>query len=71
MINQGTIKKRVDEVMVGDMIDLEGNPYLDGWDYPEFEFVFASVEEIEQDGATCIVLHTSEGSFGFPPDHLI
>lgn len=71
-IDQGTIKKRVDEVKVDDMVDLQDDPYVKhSGSHPEMQFAFANVEEIEQDGPGCIVLHTSQGSFGFPPDHLI
>lgn len=71
MNDQGTIKKLVREIEVGDLVDLEGDKYADTCCDPAIAFAFASVDEIEQDGVTCIVLHTSQGSFGFPPDHLI
>lgn len=71
MIDQGTIKKFVKDVEVGDMIDLEDDPYADPEGNVEFTFAFAGVDEVEKQDVDCIVLHTTQGSFGFPPDHLI
>lgn len=84
LIDQGTVKKRVDEIVVGDMIDLEDDEYADPGVVDddetgeprvhgrvEFTFEFATVNGVERETPGCIVLHTSMGSFGFPPDHLV
>lgn len=79
----GVLKRRIDQVRVGDRIDFQCDPFADAdrnddagelGSHPEFEFEFALVESIEfepHDTDPCVVLHTSQGSFGFPPDHWI
>lgn len=79
----GVVKRRVDQIRVGDRLDFQGDPFADAnrnddtgelGDHPEFEFEFACVESVEfepHDTDPCIVLHTTQGSFGFPPDHWI
>jgi hypothetical protein len=81
--DQGTIKKRVDEVKVDDLLDFEGDEYADPGvidddetgeprlhGNPAFEFEFARVAEIERSEFR-VRLHTSLGSFDFPPGHLV
>ena len=64
--------RRVDAVKIDDGLDLEGDKFADpDRDNVGLQFDLARVDEIERDGAACIVLHTSQGSFGFPPDHLV
>lgn len=66
----GHVERRVDQVKVSDRIDLEGDHFADPTsENHEFKFEFACVNEIERETPNCIVLHTSQGSFGFPPDH--
>jgi hypothetical protein len=79
----GVAKRRIDQVRIGDRLDLQNDPFADAnrdddagelGDHPEFEFEFASVEAIElesHDTDPCVVLYTTQGAFGFPPDHLI
>lgn len=79
----GVVRRRIDQVRIGDRLDLQNDMFADSTahetdgaetDHPEFEFEFATVEAIElepHDTDPCIVLHTSQGSFGFPPDHWI
>lgn len=44
-----------------------GNPI-----YRPFEFEFARVVEPPvRETAECVLIHTDQGSFGFPPDHQI
>jgi hypothetical protein len=67
------------DVKEGDRLDLEGDQFADpngngigeSGDFYAFEFELAEVEEVERETADCIVIHTSLGSFGFPPDHMI
>ena len=77
------VRRRVDQVRVDDRLDLQNDIFADPdrnddagepGSHPEFAFEFARVDEIEfepHDIDPCIVLHTSQGSFGFPPDHWI
>lgn len=77
----GVVRRRVDQVRAGDQVDFQNNPFADAdrdddagelGSHPEFEFEFAVVESAEfepHDTDPCIVLHTSQSSFGFPPDH--
>lgn len=62
-------------VQIGDLLDFEGDSFADT---PEneratgFPFELSEVEavEVENDG-DCIVIHTTQGSYGFPPGHMI
>lgn len=73
---------RADQIIVGDALDLEGDMITDPDTYADpdngepsrFEFELSEVHEIEfeaHDLEPVIVLHTSDGSFGFPIDHEI
>lgn len=55
------------EVKPGDKLDFQGDPYGDN-DTAQFEF--ALVDSVEDEGSA-ILIHTDQGSFGFPPDHKI
>lgn len=71
--------KRADQVQVGDRLDLEGDKFADPngngmtdlGHYEAFEFELAVVNERWEEGPDCVVLCTSLGEYGFPPDHLI
>jgi hypothetical protein len=71
--------KRADQVQEGDRLDLEGDQFADpsgdgigeSGHFYGFEFELAEVESVEVETPDCIVIHTSLGSFGFPPDHNI
>jgi hypothetical protein len=66
-------------VREGDRLDLEGDPIADPngngttdlGHYEAFEFEFAVVNEVWTEGPDCVVICTSQGEYGFPPDHLI
>jgi hypothetical protein len=76
---QGSYFIRAADVVVGMKLDFEGDSIADPngngvndlGHYEAFEFEFAVVNEITREGPTCIVLHTSQGDYGFPPDHEI
>jgi hypothetical protein len=72
----GVVTRRIDQVRVGDRLDLQGDEYADPDNDPHtvFAYMFAEVESIEyepHDTDPCIALHTSLGSFSFPPDHWV
>jgi hypothetical protein len=66
-------------VKAGDRLDLEGDKFADpngdgigeSGHFYGFEFELAEVESVVRETPGCILIHTSLGSFGFPPDHLI
>jgi hypothetical protein len=70
---------RAKDVREGDRLDLEGDQFADPngngltatGHYEAFEFELAVVNEITWEGPDCVVLHTSQGDYGFPPDHEI
>jgi hypothetical protein len=66
-------KRMVRDLMVGDRIDLEGDPYADpDSDHPAYECEYAVVCEIIRETQSCTVIHCEGGpSIGFPPEHLI
>lgn len=75
---EGVAKLRAKDVKLFDRLDFEGDPIADpngdgtdGDHYESFEFEFAEVIEIERETPECIVIHTTQGSYGFPPEHLI
>lgn len=83
----GVLKRRVDELKVGDRVDLEGDIFADpsggatdsitmgDTDHPEFAFQFEMVATITlepHDVEPCIAVEFESGLiFGFPPDHMI
>lgn len=75
----GSYFVRAADVVVGMWLDFEGDSIADpngngqsnDGHYEAFEFEFAVVEATAQEGPDCIVLHTSQGTYGFPPDHEI
>lgn len=66
-------KRAVHDLMVGDRIDLEGDPYADPErDHIEFECEYSVVCEITRETPSCTVIHCEGGpSIAFPPEHLI
>lgn len=69
-----TQKKRIDELMCGDLVDLEGDPFFlkdnpDGNNIAEYEY--ALVCEIEVETADCVRIDFDWTSVGFPPDHVV
>jgi hypothetical protein len=75
----GVAKLRASDVREGDLLDLEGDPIADPngngttdlGHYEAFEFEFAVVNEVWTEGPDCVVICTSQGEYGFPPEHLI
>jgi hypothetical protein len=64
------MKKKVSELVIGDMVDLENDPIADpNGDHPEFKFTFLEVREIEKESETCICLSFDNFTCGFPLDH--
>lgn len=76
---EGAPKLRADQVQIGDLLDLAGDQFADpngnglsdSGHYESFEFEFARVENVARETADCIRIDTSQGSYGFPPEHLI
>lgn len=67
----GRAARRADLVKVGDRLDFESDPIADpNGDDPHFPYEYANVEGVKKEGDV-IVLSTSQGCFGFPPDHMI
>ena len=67
------MRKRIDQLNVGDLVDLEGDPYADpNHTNPAFPFEYAEVCEIERETPNCIAVGF-EGFdvVGFPPDHTV
>lgn len=65
------MKKRVDELQPGDMLDLEGDFYADNGHHPEFEFMYQPVWDVERETPDCLVVHCDNFSCGFPPYHVV
>lgn len=75
--------KRADQVQEGDFLDFEGDSIVDpdgtGESFnPEppatthiFWAEFATVEAVERETPDCVVIYTDQGTYGFPPDHLL
>lgn len=69
---------RADQVKEGDKLDFEGDKFADpngnGLSlHAEFDFTFefATVEGVERETEGCVRIDTDQGSYGFPPDHMI
>ena len=79
IIVEGVSKRRVDQLRVGDRVDLEADAIADpgygddgaGSEHPEFAFEFQEVCEIVRESADCIAVYFDGFACGFPPDHLI
>jgi hypothetical protein len=63
-------KVAVANIMVGDLIDLEGDPYNDAND-PLAEFELARVIGFEVETDDCVRIDFDRTSIGFPPGHLL
>lgn len=68
---------RADQIKVGDILDLQDDPYADP-DHggtPDhlnsFEFELQAVHETKREGSTTIVLGGENWLVGFPVDHLL
>lgn len=73
---------RVDQLVIGQRVDLQNDLYADpkgrdftqdgvgsGTDHPEFETEFQVVYDIERETPDCLVVHFDGFSCGFPPHH--
>ena len=75
----GVYRVRADAVQLGDLLDFEGDVIADTPDTDEtqrtgWQFELSRVEGVEVEtigDETAIVVYTSGGTFGFPPDHEI
>lgn len=66
------IHKKVSELQVGDLVDLEHDPFADSEKHPEFEFELQEVEAIEVETPQCTAVYfASAPCIGFPPDHIV
>jgi LmbE family N-acetylglucosaminyl deacetylase len=67
------MKKRIDELQIGDLVDLEGDSFADPDRDPAkgFEFQYAKVEEIDRETPDCVVVWFDNDVVGFPPDHMV
>lgn len=60
------------DVREGDLLDFEGDSIADPTGTnSDFMFEFATVEAVEQETENCVRVDTDQGSYGFPPEHLI
>ena len=68
---------RADELKVGDLLDLEGDPYGDniepdtGERNPTLIYEYSQVGEIVRETPECIVIYSEHSAFGCPPDHRV
>ena len=67
----GTIRRRVDMLRIGDRIDLEGDKIADPDKSDDFVYEFTRVESVKLETPDCVLVETSQGCFGFPPGHMI
>jgi hypothetical protein len=66
------VQKRIDEIVPGDMIDLENDPIADpDGDHIQFKSELYMTEEIQRESDDCIVLYSQSGNFAFPPEHIV
>lgn len=63
----------VADLSVGDLVDLEGDPYADpGKDsMSPFIYEYERVDNVERETADCIRIDFNSTSIGFPPNHLL
>ena len=60
------------DVKEGMRLDLQGDFYADPeGNNPHLEFEYAVVTDVEEETSSCVRVDTTEGSFGFPPDHAL
>lgn len=65
------MKKRIDELTIGDMVDLEGDKYCRGAQ-DIAPFTAFTVCEIERETPDCIAIgFDGYDVVGFPPDHVL
>ena len=68
----GLARRRADMLRIGDRIDLEGDKFADpNGTKEDFVYGFAGVKSVTLKTAYCVLIETSQGAFGFPPDHMV
>ena len=68
----GNVQRRVDQLRIGDRVDLQDDPIADPDGRPEFECEFEVVSETERETDDCIRVDFESGfSCGFPVDHWV
>ncbi len=73
----GHAQRRIDQVRVGDLLELEHDEYADpayhhdGYGSDNFKYEFARVLNVERKSDNWFVLYTTQGAFRFPPDHWV
>lgn len=76
------LKKRVDQLIVGQRVDLEADEIADPEyaatgdpdtsEHPSFQFEYEVVSEIAHETDECMVVYFESGfACGFPPDHTV
>jgi hypothetical protein len=65
------MKKRIDQLLPGDLVDLEGDKFADNGQHPEFEFELQQVMEIEHETLNCVRVDFEGCCIGFPPEHIV
>lgn len=71
LTTEGKPTKEARDLIIGDLVDLEGDPYADpDRDNPSMKYEYAHVAARRWEGRACVVV-TFEGidEIGFPPDH--
>lgn len=65
------IRKPVSELLEGDLVNLEDDPYADPrGDESTYEFELAEVVSVEYETDTCVLVgFEGTGACGFPPEH--
>lgn len=64
------MKKKISELKIGDLVDLENDPFADDEKNPEFEFEFQEIEAIKIETPHCTVVYfVNAPCIGFPPNH--
>ena len=64
--------KAVKDLKENDLIDLEGDEIADPYRGEiGLQYEYARVLDMEWEGTGCVVVETSQGTYGFPPDHCV
>lgn len=59
---------RAKDLRPGDLIDLEGCPYVSD-EAGMYEYVYATVHELEQETPDCVCIYVDNHAFGVPSDY--
>ena len=58
------IRKKVEDLQVGDLVDLQSCPYLNN--QPSAEFEYAEVCEVQQETPGCVAVYYDGMAAGYP-----